>query len=50
MGKKDEGIEKYKFVVTIYHGDVKYSIGNKVSNIVVTMCGVRWVKSHEILG
>ena len=25
------------------HGDVKYSIGNIVNNIVITVYGVRWV-------
>ena len=25
------------------HRDVKYSIGNMVNNIVITMCGARWV-------
>ena len=25
------------------HGDVKYSTGNTVNNIVITMYGVRWV-------
>ena len=25
------------------HGDLKYSIGNGGSNIVITMYGVRWV-------
>ena len=26
------------------HGDVKYSIGNTVNNILITMYGVRWVQ------
>ena len=25
------------------HRDVKYSTGNMVNNIVITMCGARWV-------
>lgn len=28
MGKKGEGIKKYKLVVTECHRDVKYSTGN----------------------
>ena len=43
MGKKGEGIKKYKLVVTEYHEDVKSSLGNIVNNIVITMYGVRWV-------
>lgn len=46
--KKGEEI-KYELVVINSHGDVKYSIGNRVKNIVVTICMVPgWVL--EILG
>ena len=27
----------YKSVVTIYHKDLKYSLGNRVKNVVITM-------------
>ena len=42
MGGKGEGI-KYKLVVTEWSQDVKYSIGNIVTNVLITMYGVRWV-------
>ena len=40
LGGKGKKIKKYKLSS---HGYVKYGIGNKVSNIVTTSCGVRWV-------
>ena len=43
IGKKVEGIKKYKLVVTNSHRDVKYSIRNTVNNILITMYGVRWI-------
>ena len=44
MGKKGEGINKYKLpVMKNSHRNVKNSIGNIDSNIVITICGVRWV-------
>ena len=42
LGKKHEGIEKFRLVVTEY-GGIKESTGNIVNNTVTTMCGVRWV-------
>ena len=41
--RSKEGIKKYKLVVQSNHGDVKYSIGNTVSNTVITVCGGTWV-------
>ena len=38
-----ENDEKWGFDFETIIGDVKYSIGNIVNNIVITMCGVRWV-------
>ena len=32
MGKKGEGIKKYKWQLQNSHGDVKYSIENRVGN------------------
>lgn len=44
MGEKGE-IKKYKLAVTKQLWDIKYSVGNiqVVNNIVVTVCGARWV-------
>ena len=47
LGEKREGVEKYKLVV-LSHGDVKYNIGSTVSNIIIPICGIRWVL--KILG
>ena len=44
IGENGEGIKEYKLVVTDSHGDVKYSIGYIVNNILITMYGVRWVQ------
>ena len=35
--------EQYGLVVTEQSWDVKYSIGNIVNNILMTMCGTMWV-------
>ena len=42
-GEKGKWINKYKSTVTESHGDIKYSIENKVNNIITTVYGVRWV-------
>ena len=42
MGKKDKGIKKYKLVVQNSNGEVKYSTGSIVNNILITTYGVRW--------
>ena len=41
MGEMGKGIKRYKFSVIKYmsHGDVKYSIGNIVNNVVITLHG-----------
>ena len=36
LGDKGEGIKKYKLVVKNRHGEVKYSIGNVVNNVMST--------------
>ena len=41
LGEKGEGIKKYKLVVTKRSWDIKYSTGNRVNSIVITMCGAR---------
>ena len=42
MDENNEGIKKYKWVVLkIEASKLKCSIGNVVSNIVITVCGVR---------
>ena len=42
-GENGQGIKKYKLsVIKNCRGDIKYSTQNTVSNIVITMCRVRW--------
>lgn len=41
--EKGKGTKKYKSVVTIQSQNVKYSTGNLVSNIVISIYGARWV-------
>ena len=43
MGENGEGSKEYKLVV----GGVKYSIRNIVSNILLTVCGVRWYEIYQ---
>ena len=43
MGEKGEGIKMHKLPNIKSHGDVKYSIGYTVNDIVITMYGIRWV-------
>lgn len=35
--EKDKGIKKYKSVFIKYHKDLKYSLGNVVKSVVLTM-------------
>ena len=35
-------MKKYRSAVTNSHGDGKYSTGNILNNIVITMDGARW--------
>ena len=42
MGEKDEGIKKYKLVVT--EQSWEYGIENIFNNILTAMYGVRWVQ------
>ena len=48
LGENEEGIKKYKLIVTKSHGDVKDSIGVMVNNIIITMYGVRWVQDLSV--
>ena len=41
--KKVKELRSTNWLLQNSHGDVKYSIGNIVSNIVITIYGVRWV-------
>ena len=43
MDENVEGIKKYKLGIKNSHRDINYSIGNIVSNIVITMYGDRCV-------
>ena len=38
-----KGLESTNWKLQNSHGDVKYSTGNTVNNIVITMCGARWM-------
>ena len=40
---KVKGLRSTSLLLQNSHGDVKYSIGNIVNNILITMYGVRWV-------
>ena len=42
-GRGVKRIKKYRSVVTEESWDVKYSIGNIVNNILITIYGARWV-------
>ena len=50
MEKKDEGIEKYRWVVTEQSWGCEVSIGSIVNNVTVTMFGARWVPEISIGG
>ena len=41
--EKGKGIKSTNWLLRNSPGDVKYSMGNVVNNIVITMYGVRWV-------
>ena len=41
--KKVKGLRSTDWWLQNSHGDAKYSVGIIVSNIVITMCGIRWV-------
>ena len=44
MGEKGEEIKEYLIInYKIVTGTLKYSTGNIVNNIVIVVCGVRWV-------
>ena len=47
-GEKHEGIKKkIKGLVTEWSQSVKYSTGSRVSSIVMTVCGARWVLDSQ---
>ena len=48
MGEKMKRLRTINWQLRNSHRDIKYSIGNIVSNIAITMYGTRWVL--EILG
>ena len=41
--KKLKGLRSTNWLLKNSHGDVQYSIGNIVNNILITMYGVRWI-------
>ena len=41
--KQMNGLRSTNPLLQNIHGDVNYSIGNIVNNIVITMYGIRWV-------
>ena len=41
--KRVKGMGSTNWLLQNSHGDVKYSIGNIVNNILIIMYGVRWV-------
>ena len=41
--KKVKGLRSTHWQLQNSHRNVKYSMGNIVNNIVITMCGARWV-------
>ena len=41
LGEKGEGLKKYRLAVRTSPGDVKHSLGNIISPIVITMYGAR---------
>lgn len=41
MGEKDK--QRSTNSVIRSHGDVEYSIGDILNNIIITMCGISWV-------
>ena len=41
--KKVKGLRSTNWLLQNSQGDVKYSIGNIVTNVVITTSGIRWV-------
>lgn len=46
-GGKGEGIKMCRVPTMKYHGDVKCSVGNIVSNVIVSMRGVTCVLDYQ---
>ena len=46
--KKVKGLRRTNWLLQNRHGYIKYSIGNIVNNILITMYGVRWLQ--DLLG
>ena len=44
-GDKGEGMKEYRSAATQQSQDVKCGTRNRVSNIVITMFGVRWIRN-----
>ena len=38
-----KGLKSTNWQLQSSHGDVKYSVGNVVNNVLITMYGARWV-------
>ena len=43
ISEKGEGIKRYRLVVKKQSQDIKYSIGNIVNHVVITLYEARWV-------
>ena len=52
VGITGSGLGSINISYNISHGDVKYSIGNRVDNTIITMYGDRWLLdccSHHLV-
>ena len=45
--KKVKGLRRTIWLLQNSHGDIKYSIGNIVNSMLITMHGVRWVRDLQ---
>ena len=45
--KKVKGLRRTIWLLQNSHGDIKYSIGNIVNSMLITMHGVRWVQDLQ---
>lgn len=43
LGEEGDVIKKYRLAATKSHRNVKHSIGDIVTNIVINMFGARWI-------
>ena len=42
LGEKVKGLRNINWQLWISHRDVKFSTGNAVDDVIITMSGVRW--------